>query len=236
MLLGWAPKDNRELFTVEEFIEVFDLNGMQKSNPTWDYKKMDWFSGMYMRKLTIEEYVEKFIQWIEKYLLTATEEEIQNNFHQKFGVEKTEILINLAKTILQNKDDSNFKTKLTNELKLVQERAVSFFEALSQIEFFYNPVLNVNYDIKQLEKVKDNLQNIKAEILTLISTFPENSNEWKHEDWEAGIRAIGDKYSAKHGDIFMVNRVAVVGEPFSPPLFECMQLLGRDDVVKRLKN
>jgi glutamyl-tRNA synthetase len=33
MLLGWAPKDNRELFTLSEFVESFDINGFQEANP-----------------------------------------------------------------------------------------------------------------------------------------------------------------------------------------------------------
>ena len=33
MLLGWAPKDNRELFTLNEFVEHFDINGFQEANP-----------------------------------------------------------------------------------------------------------------------------------------------------------------------------------------------------------
>lgn len=49
MLLGWAPKDNRELFTLDEFVEVFDQSGIQKSNPIFDEKKLNWFSGYYIR-------------------------------------------------------------------------------------------------------------------------------------------------------------------------------------------
>ena len=30
---GWAPKDNRELFTLNEFVEHFDINGFQEANP-----------------------------------------------------------------------------------------------------------------------------------------------------------------------------------------------------------
>ena len=55
MLLGWAPKDNRELFTLEEFVKAFDPNGFQKSNPTFNHDKLDWFNGEYIRKLTNTE-------------------------------------------------------------------------------------------------------------------------------------------------------------------------------------
>lgn len=49
ILLGWAPKDNRELFTLEEFVSNFDINGFQKSNPLMNLDKLDWFNGHYIR-------------------------------------------------------------------------------------------------------------------------------------------------------------------------------------------
>ncbi len=49
-LLGWAPKDNRELFTLEEFVKTFDPKGLQKSNPVFNRTKLDWFNGEYIRK------------------------------------------------------------------------------------------------------------------------------------------------------------------------------------------
>ncbi len=59
MLLGWAPKDNKELFTLDEFVESFDQDGAQKSNPTFNVNKLNWFNGQYIRKLSVEELLEK---------------------------------------------------------------------------------------------------------------------------------------------------------------------------------
>jgi len=50
ILLGWAPKDNRELFTLDEFVQAFDPAGLQKSNPVFNQKKLDWFNGHYIRQ------------------------------------------------------------------------------------------------------------------------------------------------------------------------------------------
>lgn len=55
VLLGWAPKDNRELFTLEEFVEAFDPKGFQTSNPVFNREKLDWFNGQYVRKLSIDD-------------------------------------------------------------------------------------------------------------------------------------------------------------------------------------
>ncbi len=63
MLLGWAPKDNRELFTLEEFVKAFDPKGFQKSNPVFNREKLDWFNGQYIRKMSdanLSKMFEKF--------------------------------------------------------------------------------------------------------------------------------------------------------------------------------
>lgn len=60
MLLGWAPKDNRELFTLDEFVNVFDQAGVQKANPTFNVDKLDWFNGQYIRQLSDESLNTKF--------------------------------------------------------------------------------------------------------------------------------------------------------------------------------
>lgn len=50
ILLGWAPKDNRELYTIEEFVAAFDPKGFQKANPVFNRVKLDWFNGEYIRQ------------------------------------------------------------------------------------------------------------------------------------------------------------------------------------------
>jgi len=55
ILLGWAPKDNRELFTLDEFVTAFDVKGFQKSNPALNLAKLDWFNSHYIRQKSNEE-------------------------------------------------------------------------------------------------------------------------------------------------------------------------------------
>src|SRR4030042_3098231 len=57
MLLGWAPKDNREIFTLDEFVETFDPKGFQKSNPIFNREKLDWFNQQYLEKLSEEKFI-----------------------------------------------------------------------------------------------------------------------------------------------------------------------------------
>jgi glutamyl-tRNA synthetase len=59
MLLGWAPKDNREFYTLDEFVDIFDKEGLQKSNPIFNRDKLDWMNGQYLQKLSDEEFAKK---------------------------------------------------------------------------------------------------------------------------------------------------------------------------------
>jgi len=61
MLLGWAPKDNRELFTLGQFVEAFDSKGFQKTNPVFNRDKLDWFNGEYIRQKPDAEIAELFL-------------------------------------------------------------------------------------------------------------------------------------------------------------------------------
>jgi glutamyl-tRNA synthetase len=61
ILLGWAPKDNREMFTLPDFVEHFDVNGFQKSNPVYNIEKLNWFNGQYIKKLSDEELTQKIL-------------------------------------------------------------------------------------------------------------------------------------------------------------------------------
>jgi len=63
-LLGWHPSDDKELFSMDELKESFDVSRVQKSGAQWNDEKLDWFNREYLKKLSAieqEEYVEKFI-------------------------------------------------------------------------------------------------------------------------------------------------------------------------------
>ncbi|MFS8130584.1 MAG: glutamate--tRNA ligase [Candidatus Dojkabacteria bacterium] len=228
MLLGWAPKDNRELFTLTEFIEAFSLEGMQKSNPTWDQKKMDWFNGHYSRQFSIDEYTEQFKTWINKYLLAASTEDITTVLvTEEMNQEKVSSLIELAKKTLGD-------SELSKKLALVQERAINFWEVLQQIEFFYSKPGNIDWNLKQLAKVQDKLPEIRTRVHALLASFNTDSTKWTQEEWEPGMRKIADDLELKAGDVFMLLRVAVVGGPFSPPLLESLQILGKEEILIRI--
>ena len=57
-LLGWAPGDEREKFTMDELREAFNVKGISKSPAIFDEKKLAWLNGEYIRELSPEKFHE----------------------------------------------------------------------------------------------------------------------------------------------------------------------------------
>lgn len=57
-LLGWAPSDNQEIFSLEELIQAFDVKGLSKSPSKFDTKKLQWFNAEYFKKMDEDKFFE----------------------------------------------------------------------------------------------------------------------------------------------------------------------------------
>ena len=57
---------------------------------------------------------------------------------------------------------------------------------------------------------------------------------WDHDSLEQAMRSLAEGLELKAGDLFMLLRVALTGRPVSPPLFESMEVLGRERCLRRL--
>ena len=55
-LLGWSPKSNQEIFSMDELIEKFSLDGLSKSPAVFDYNKLDWMSGEYFKAISDKDF------------------------------------------------------------------------------------------------------------------------------------------------------------------------------------
>lgn len=65
MLLGWAPKDKREKFTIDEIVDTFDINAMSKAPSVFDQQKLDWLSGQYIREANLERLTNLTIPYLQ---------------------------------------------------------------------------------------------------------------------------------------------------------------------------
>ena len=62
-LLGWSPGGDREKYTIDELIEIFDVKGISKSPAIFDENKLAWLNGEYIRELSPEAFHEKALPW-----------------------------------------------------------------------------------------------------------------------------------------------------------------------------
>lgn len=58
-LLGWSPEDNREIFTLDELIQEFDYHRISKSPAVFDYTKLKWMNGEYIKAMDFDAFYEK---------------------------------------------------------------------------------------------------------------------------------------------------------------------------------
>lgn len=180
MLLGWAPKNNKEIFTLKEFVKAFNHGGFQKANPVFNQKKLDWFNGKYIRKLSTNQ-------------LSSKLEALNPKFE----------------TMPKDK-----KIKIT---KLIKDRIKKLVDFSDLAKFFWEePVID-----KKLfgENYKVHLQKAKEAIEKGVA-----------------LEKVPKKNNFNVGDFFMDLRIAVTGSKFTPPINESIEILGKEETLKRLKS
>ena len=128
-LLGWCPQDNREIFSLEELVQVFDYHHISKSPAVFDMTKLRWMNGEYMKAMDDE----KFYQMALPYLKKAISRDL--DFHKIAAMVKTRIEIEIFPDITEQIDffqelpeydtamycHKKMKTNEENSLALLQE-------------------------------------------------------------------------------------------------------------------
>lgn len=173
ILLGWAPKDNREMFSLDEFVKYFDPNGFQKGNPVFNREKLDWFNGEYIRKLSSEELIKKL--------------DLEDT-------EKNRSIVALIHDRIKKLSDFGELTKF-------------FWEEPKEIDM---NLFGRNYK----EHLTKALEAIEKSIP--LDTVPKDND-------------------FKVGDFFMDLRIAITGVKFTPPINESIEILGKEESVKRIR-
>ena len=65
-LLGWCPEDNREIFSLEELVKVFDYHHMSKSPAVFDIQKLRWMTGEYMKAMDDDKFYEMALPYLKQ--------------------------------------------------------------------------------------------------------------------------------------------------------------------------
>lgn len=62
--LGWNPGDDREIFSLKELGEIFDISAVQKSSAFFNIEKLNWYNKEYIKKLSDEELAKRAEPWL----------------------------------------------------------------------------------------------------------------------------------------------------------------------------
>ncbi|MCR5654052.1 MAG: glutamate--tRNA ligase [Lachnospiraceae bacterium] len=65
-LLGWSPAENKEIFSLEELVEAFDYRHMSKSPAVFDYGKLKWMNGEYIKAMDFEKFYERALPYMQE--------------------------------------------------------------------------------------------------------------------------------------------------------------------------
>lgn len=132
MLLGWNPGTDQEIFSLKEFIKIFSLEHLHKSQPVFDPIKLKYFNGLYIRQKSDEElsrllsdYDSRFIPLIKSRIETLKDANELLEFTKK-DIQPPKELIDLEKlkeikTILEN-TDFTFDALQEKFLSLIKEK------------------------------------------------------------------------------------------------------------------
>jgi glutamyl-tRNA synthetase len=186
-LLGWSYDDKTTIMSRDELVDRFDLDRVVPSPATFDYQKLDWMNGHYLRELSQAEYGDALIHYLR-----------------------------------ENEHDWD-EELVRRTVPIVQEKIERFGQYPDFAGFFFR---DVHPDAALLEG-REPIVEAAREKLARVEPFAA-------EQIEAALRGLAERLELSPRKAFEPIRVAVTGSKVSPGLFESLELLGKDETLRRL--
>lgn len=214
LLLGWNPKTEEEIFSLEEMIERFDLSGVNKYGAVFNTEKLDWINGMYIRKMDLAKLTELCVPYLEK------------------------------ENLIEKISDTEFKNKLTGEkinfeklgqiVSLEQERMKKLSEIGEGVRFMFEEMPLYEKELLSWKKMtadeaQKNLQMIYDAIENLLEA------DFTPEKLLEIINGLKEKTGLGTGELLWPMRVSLSGRKNSPGPFEIAEVLGKAKTLQRIQ-
>ena len=129
-LLGWNPKDEREVFTLEELVEEFDLKNVNKAGAVFDIEKLNWMNGEYLKVESRKSKVESRKSKVES-LKDFGVEELSQGELELIGRGGYKTLKEAAQYIIQLRKTPEYNPELLVFKKSDREKTLSGLKAVS---------------------------------------------------------------------------------------------------------
>lgn len=200
-LLGWSIAPDRDVFTLDEMVDAFEVTSINPNPARFDVKKAESINGDHVRLLAAEDFLERCVPYLQS-----------------------------ASLVSDPVTDSERST-LAEILPYVQERVALLGEVPGMIAFLFtsDEALTIEDDARKT------LGDRSADVLDAAVAVLDGLDEWTTASLEDALRGAlveGLEVSPRHA--FGPLRVAISGRRVSPPLFESMEVLGRESTLHRL--
>ncbi len=193
-MLGWNPGTTQEIFSLEELIQAFSFERVNKSGAKFDPEKTKWFNQQYLRKKSNLELAELFSPILKEKGINA---------------------------------DAKFIEGVCN---LVKEKAHFVSEFWSGGSYFFIAPTTFDADV-----IKKRWNEQSAGFIKEVAEAFKNLTTFTAAESEATFKATAEKMGIGAGQVMQLFRVCLSGVGGGPMLFEMVELLGKDEVVKRLE-
>jgi glutamyl-tRNA synthetase len=197
-LLGWGIAADRDVFTMAEMAEAFDIRRVNPNPARFDLKKLDAINSAHMRLLSLEDLTHRVLP-----------------------------LLKDAGVVGDPVGDADAQL-LEQAMPLVAERMNKLTEAPDLLAFLF--VSDAEF------RRTDEIDEAGREVVQAARDALQGLGDWSTAAIEEALRvALIDGLGLKPRLAFGPVRVAVTGSRISPPLFESLELLGRDRSLSRLQ-
>ncbi|MDR2748254.1 MAG: glutamate--tRNA ligase [Treponema sp.] len=204
-LLGASYEEGKDIYTLEELEERFSLDKLNKAPAIFDYKKLEWYNGVYIRMKSDGELAELCLPYA-----------LRDGLFGGPGREP----------------DEKQRVLFTRAMPLIRERLVYLSEAAARLGYlFAEPEVP---PAEEFIPKKGDLAAAAALLRRgreLVKDLAEAAGD---EEAEALVKDYAEKNTVKLGDLMMPLRVAITGARVSPPLFGSLRLLGTEKSLERV--
>ncbi|HEX4791000.1 MAG TPA: glutamate--tRNA ligase [Actinospica sp.] len=212
-LLGWSLGGDEEIFSKDELVAAFDGTRISVNPARFDLKKCEAINAVHLRRLETVDLAKRILPYLDREGLLRGREG------------------HLA-------DEEEWRTLLA-AVPLVQERMTVLSEAVGMLGFLYTGDGTDERHAFQVDEA-DAAKVLTADAwptLAAAASALEALPEWTTPAIEEALRtALVEGLGLKPKNAFTPVRVAVTGRRVSPPLFESIELLGRERTLARLRD
>ena len=212
-LLGWAFDEKTTIFGLEELVDKFSLEAINKKPAQFDYEKLLWMNGNYIRNTD-----DKTIA------LLLAKRFFENE--EKSRALKTPGL----KITIDPPDIDKIFPMMLKITPFIKERLKTLNDADTLTYSFFNEIIYTD----ELTNYFTGKKNEALGILTDAAMLLEGSGDFDAAEIEAMLRKIPEKYNVNFRRVAEVIRIAAWGSKVSPPLFGAIEVLGKQITVCRI--